>query len=363
MPSKNGNPTLSDMQSPLCLHPSDGPHTGTIAEKLAGPSNYRAWRRGMEIVLASKRKLGFVTGLVKRDPEDAKKQHQWDTGNSMVIAWMKGSMTNHVKESVMKYKLNKAVYDLKQKEKTVTEYYTAKKSLWDELDAMSNLPPITTMTPEVQAFVTALNKEREEERLFQFLNGLENDYGSERSHVLMFTPLPSVEEACARFVQDEAQREVLKQERVEVETGAMMSRRTEGCEVCGLKGHTKDKCWKVVGYPKWHPKHKKMQRGETAGMGPRWNKGKQTEGGNKWAGNAQTENEVNVAADKLEKIMKLAPTVDPGDEAEPSFAGMTCCCNGNALEDRWIMDTGATNHMTGNSAILFEREPVNPKQK
>ncbi|KAL2932685.1 Cysteate synthase [Bienertia sinuspersici] len=251
----------------------------------------------MEIVLASKCKLGFVTGLVKRDPEDAKKQDQWDTCNSMVIAWMTGSMTAHVKESVMyvrnardmwnqlerrfaltnrtrKYKLNKALYDLRQKKKTVTEYYTTMKSLWDDLDAMSNLPPITTMTPEIQAFVTALNKEREEERLFQFLNDLEDDYGSERSHVLMFTPLPSVEEACARFVQEEAQREVLKQERNEVETGAMMSKKTKGCDVCGLKGHTKDKCWKVVGYPRWHPKHKRMQRAESSGGGTRWNRSK-----------------------------------------------------------------------------------------
>lgn len=53
----------------------------------------------MEIVLASKRKLGFVTGLVKRDPEDEEKEDQWDTSNNMVIAWLTGSMTPSVKES------------------------------------------------------------------------------------------------------------------------------------------------------------------------------------------------------------------------------------------------------------------------
>ncbi|KAL2902329.1 Mediator of RNA polymerase II transcription subunit 17, partial [Bienertia sinuspersici] len=321
------------MLSPLYLHPSDGPHTGTIQEKLAGPSNYRAWRRDMEIVLASKRKLGFVTGLVQRDPEDAEKQDQWDTCNSMVIAWMTGSMTSHVKESVMyvrnardmwmqlerrfsltngtrKYKLNKAVYDLRQKEQSVTEYYTTMKSLWDELDAMSNLPPITVMTPEVQAFVNALNKQREEERLFQFLNGLDDDYGSERSHILMFSPLPSVEEACARFVQEEAQRELLKEDKSEIETGAMMGKKVEGCAVCGLKGHTKEKCWKVIGYPRWHPKHKRMQKGESTGTGAKWNRGKQTEGGAKWAANAQSEDEINITAEKLDKLMKVAPIAD-----------------------------------------------------
>ncbi|KAL2894149.1 Glutathione S-transferase S1 [Bienertia sinuspersici] len=258
------------MQNPLYLHPSDGPHTGTISEKLTKPSNYRAWRRDMEIVLTSKRKLRFVTGVVKRDPEDAKKQDQWDTCNSMVIAWLTGSMSQNVKESVIyvkkakeiwdqlerrfsftngttKYKLNKAVHDLIQKDKSVLEYYTKINALRDEIDAMRNLPPITTMTPEVLAFVKALNKEREEERLFQFLSGLEEDYAAERSHVLMFSPLPIVEDACARFSHEEAQRELHKEDKVMVETRAMLSKKEEWCSVCDMKGHSKERCWKVIG--------------------------------------------------------------------------------------------------------------------
>ncbi|KAL2944837.1 hypothetical protein RDABS01_033184 [Bienertia sinuspersici] len=198
------------MLSPLYPHPSDGPHTGTIQEKLAGPSNYRAWRRDMEIVLASERKLGFVTGLVQTDPEDV----EGKINGILAIAW--------------KYKLNKAVYDLRQKEQSVTEYYTSMKSLWDELDAMSNLPPITLMTPEVQAFVNALNKQREEGRLFQFLNGLDNNYGSKRSHILMFSPLPSVEEACAS---DKGRGSNIDEENQEGQEGETTSNASiKGCE-------------------------------------------------------------------------------------------------------------------------------------
>ncbi|KAL2941620.1 hypothetical protein RDABS01_029970 [Bienertia sinuspersici] len=77
--------TLNDIQNPLYLHPSDGPSTIAI-EKLQGAADYRSWKRSMEIALASKRKLGFVTGLVVRDPEDKEKQDQWNTCNSMIIA-------------------------------------------------------------------------------------------------------------------------------------------------------------------------------------------------------------------------------------------------------------------------------------
>lgn len=85
MGDKNGKVSLSSIQHPLYLHPSDGPHTVSV-EKHTGVANYRSWRRSMEIALASKRKLGFVTGTMKRDATEKEKQDQWDTFNSMLIA-------------------------------------------------------------------------------------------------------------------------------------------------------------------------------------------------------------------------------------------------------------------------------------
>lgn len=73
-------------QNPLFLHPSDGPGTLVVNEKLVGAQNYRSWRRSVEIALSTKRKLGFIRGTVPRSPDDVNLQEQWDTCNNLVIS-------------------------------------------------------------------------------------------------------------------------------------------------------------------------------------------------------------------------------------------------------------------------------------
>ena len=75
--------TTIDVSSPLYLHPSDGNNFMAI-DKLQGSSNYRSWKRSMEIALSSKRKLGFVNGTLTKDVADAVKGEAWDTCNNML---------------------------------------------------------------------------------------------------------------------------------------------------------------------------------------------------------------------------------------------------------------------------------------
>lgn len=119
---------------------------------------------------------------------------------------------------------------------------------------------VTSTADDIKKFKTALQSQKAESKLFQFLNGLDDYYSALRSQLLMLQPLPTVEVADAAIQQEESQSDLLS--RADIELSAMFTKsnlesRNVSCTACGGRGHSADKCWTVVGYPKWHHKHKK----------------------------------------------------------------------------------------------------------
>ena len=399
---ENMSGTALDVTSPLYLHPSENSNSVSV-EKLQGSSNYRAWRRSLEICLASKRKLGFVTGVVKRDGSDKVKQDHWDTCNSMIISWLLGSMTDPIKRSVMfvtncskiwkeleqrylvtngarKYKICKDIYEIKQNGRLISDYYTDMKTLWEELETLCVFPPITEMTVEVSAYVDALNVQQEEQKLFQLLNGLDEVYGPVRSNLLMQNPLPSVDSACCTLTQEESQREIhgmsVKEEKDVI---AMYSKTSDvvTCTACGKQGHPSERCWTVVGYPP-HPKFRgkgkeqfgKKFTGNNHKSGQKWSKG----GKMRMAANVKSEGEGSsgsqgVNTQQIEKLLKMLLTSSndcenpSDDDMDLSYSNMVSCYFANSCEGQWIIDTGASHHMTGNLNMLENVRKCNKEPK
>ncbi|XP_071714486.1 uncharacterized protein [Rutidosis leptorrhynchoides] len=296
-------------QNPLFVHPSDGPGSLSIQEKLIGAQNYRSWRRSVEIGLSTKRKLGFVTGSVIRSATNAVEAEQWDTCNNMVISWIMNSVSESIVKSIMfvgtaseiwkqlekrfalsngsrKYKLYKDMYSSEQLGSTVSEYYTRMKCIWEEIDSMSELPRIENVIPEIVAFLAALNLQKEEQHLFQFMNGLDEHFGALRSQLLLMTPLPNVEMACSMLQQEDK--------------SSSGEKSSDKCAICGHKWHAPDKCWERIGYPAWHYKSK---------LAAKQSKAKTTfpSKSKKVAANVTQGNNVVFTSEQFEQLLKCLP--------------------------------------------------------
>jgi len=64
---------------------------------------------------------------------------------------------------------------MKQNNSAISKYYIRIRGIWEELDAMSDLPRITVINEEIANFLQVLTKQQEEQKLFHFLNGLDEE--------------------------------------------------------------------------------------------------------------------------------------------------------------------------------------------
>lgn len=74
---------------------------------------------------------------------------------------------------------------MKQNKLNIVDYYTFMSSFCEELDAMNALHVIITSTIGTIALLRALHMQKEESKLFYFLNGLYDVYSSIRSQLFI----------------------------------------------------------------------------------------------------------------------------------------------------------------------------------
>lgn len=109
-----------------------------------------------------------------------------------------------------------------------------------------------------------VRKEREEDKLHQFLMGLdETEYGAIKSSLLSRVPLPTLDEAYNALVQDEESKQIARMnaERVDGISFAVQATRSKTsydrkggsitCTNCGRTGHVAENCFRLIGYPDW----------------------------------------------------------------------------------------------------------------
>nr|GLL46085.1 copia protein (gag-int-pol protein) [Ipomoea trifida] len=385
---------LKRVVSPYELNSNDNPGNVITQVRLRGDENYDEWARAMKTSLRARRKWGFVEGTILEPKPESIEYEDWWTVQSMLVSWIRNTIElelrstishmedakdlwNDIKErfSVPNgpriHQIKTELSECKQHGLTIAGYFGKLKELWDDLASYEQMPVCECGGCKCN-ISTKLDKRREEEKLHQFLMGLDEiTYGTVRSNILAAEPLPSLNKAYGIVIRDEKVKSMARvsEERGEpiglhVQTGNKfkgkgdMMERTVTCSICKRTGHEASTCFQVIGYPDWWGDRPRGE-GKSGGRGKATQRayaGRGRGGGvraNAMHTSASNDQEVNPeVVEKNNRITGLN-----NEQWQTLLAALNACKGGlnetmTGKDDTWIIDTGASNHMTGNVNIL-----------
>ncbi|EPS67273.1 hypothetical protein M569_07502, partial [Genlisea aurea] len=126
--------------------------------------NYFTWRRGVRLALGAKNKLGIIDGDVPQPPINDPSYGLWLRNDCMVTSWLLNSISKELVSSFtncgsaielwrtlaahygimnnnLLYQNQYDLYNLKQGDLSISEYYTKLTALWKDMDTL--FPEVT----------------------------------------------------------------------------------------------------------------------------------------------------------------------------------------------------------------------------
>ncbi|GJU95598.1 putative RNA-directed DNA polymerase [Tanacetum coccineum] len=236
--------------------------------------------------------------LTTNPPEQTNKKYEtWEQEDLIVFSWLIQNIEPVLAGNLNEYSTAKELWDalvttyssgkdklqifnlhvkaneLKQSDKSLEDFLIALQGVWEEIDRNPN----PMKCPED---IKTYAKIRSDQKLFQFLNGLDRKFEPIKREILRVDPLPTAEAAYATVRKEAAHQNILgatNNEPQGIATGLIAGetegvgfvtkgyRRNDGkkkwvtkddkshlkCEECGMSRHTKEQCFRIVGYPDW----------------------------------------------------------------------------------------------------------------
>ncbi|OMO87828.1 Integrase, catalytic core [Corchorus capsularis] len=281
--SAGSQSTEIDVMSPFYLHAFDNSRQIYVSD-LLHDGNYGEWVNDISNALFAKNKIGFVDGTIPRPGVDSPNLQHWMRCNVMVKGWLKSAMGKDIRGSVRyastareiwvdleerfgkgsdprAYEIRQAVTLLRQEKMSISSYYTKLKGLWDEMQSIFPLPKCVCNGCKCNISKQLVDM-REKEQLYDFLMGLDDEFGIVKTQILSTKPTLGLGHAYHLVAEDEQQKQISANRKPIAEAAAFqMQGGQDGgnrgfgkkdkprCEHCQKVGHTKDQCYEIIGYP------------------------------------------------------------------------------------------------------------------
>ncbi|KAJ1410810.1 Gag-polypeptide of LTR copia-type [Sesbania bispinosa] len=323
--------------SPYDITSNDNPGSLLTQFQLKG-ENYDERARALRTELRARKKFGFVDGSIKCPEEGSPDLEDWWTNNSLLVSWIMNTIEPASRSTMSHMEVDKDLWE------DIKDRFSVLKKLWEELSNYEQMPTCKCglCTCNLGA---ALEKKREEERVHQFLMGLdETVYGTVRSNLLAQDPLPNLNRIYSTLVQEERVKIMSrgKDERGEVmsftvQAGFKSRSKYEGkdknvvCGHCNCTGHESDSCFQLIGYPDWWGDR---TRGSGRGSG----RGKAGQQGMTFVGRGHRSETNGLNDEQWQALLNILNNAK---------IGATKRLTGKCSSLHWILDTGASHHMTG----------------
>lgn len=358
----------SAILSPYLLHPSDSPSLILVSSLLTG-DNFPKWQKAITRALNAKNKLSFVDGALPTPDSNSPEYKQWNQTKDMVLTWILNSISPSLANSLeyhtnprevwvdlqsrfshgnnaRLYHLKRALSSLQQNTNSIHEYYNHIKQIWDELSHLQNNTDLKDM-----------QKQADDERVFQFLLGLNDSFAQLRTQILAMEPLPPITKVFSILFQEEQQRLLhIRPQPTEsmafAATNSGTTRSNLRCTECGKTGHTRDRCWRVVGYPPGRDQSSKPRPSLL---------GKPPSGLPPIANQASFSSESSpVPGLTPELYQKLLDLLTPTTTSSNFVGNATSSLYSFDSHHDWVVDSGASAHMCNDRSLFCDFKPPPP---
>ncbi|XP_074347606.1 uncharacterized protein LOC141686471 [Apium graveolens] len=337
------------------------------------------WTKACTMALKSQKLMKYINGKAKQPEESDAGFDDWDSENAMSyifidtaekvwnsLAWTYSFSGNLAK----RFEVNRKIWALVQGNQTLTQYYSEITSLRSELGHYTIFECKHAEDQE------KYQKMMTDERVMKFLDGLSDEYDLIKNQLIGQVPFPTVEDAYGRVRLEESQKQSMTpatlSDRSALLTGSVQQLETEKseqvpvalmgeksipqCDYCNKMYHTRENCFTLHPHLRIRGRGGRTRgsyRGVSSGRGPIRGTGRSTPFNAhhtmsecKSSTGAMTASELNIFRQLMSQLNTTPPTT------HSAHASTSCHLISDKCPTSWIIDSGASAHMNGNSSFL-----------